>query len=189
MACMKFWLSQFQAYDRKNSKVIPKKKAAEATSNPQENSFKTEPAKKPDVIFQLYKGGGDKWVCCVRAAGFAHLMMLERFRPQMQKKPQKTRKQKRAPENCHRLQCKSLFNVADLVNGMWKVHVAPIYFYFFVGGGGGGFTTWLATHPCPKKKALKGCVFQTSVLSMFSFKKGCFSHFPLPFPGTAQQKF
>ena len=29
--------------------------------------------------------------------------------------------QKRAPENCHRLQCKSLFNVADLVNGMWKV--------------------------------------------------------------------
>ena len=29
--------------------------------------------------------------------------------------------QTRAPENCHRLQCKSLFNVADLVNGMWKV--------------------------------------------------------------------
>ena len=29
--------------------------------------------------------------------------------------------QKRAPENCYRLQCKSLFNVADLVNGMWKV--------------------------------------------------------------------
>ena len=27
----------------------------------------------------------------------------------------------RAPENCHRLQCKSLLNVADLVNGMWKV--------------------------------------------------------------------
>ena len=26
--------------------------------------------------------------------------------------------QKRAPENCHKLQCKSLFNVADLVNGM-----------------------------------------------------------------------
>ena len=26
--------------------------------------------------------------------------------------------EKRAPENCHRLQCKSLFNVADLVNGM-----------------------------------------------------------------------
>ena len=26
--------------------------------------------------------------------------------------------QKRAPENCHRLQCKSLFNDADLVNGM-----------------------------------------------------------------------
>ena len=22
---------------------------------------------------------------------------------------------------CHRLQCKSLFNVADLVNGVWKV--------------------------------------------------------------------
>ena len=29
--------------------------------------------------------------------------------------------QTRAPENCHRLQCKSLLNVADLVNGMWKV--------------------------------------------------------------------
>ena len=29
--------------------------------------------------------------------------------------------QKRAPENCHRLQGKSLFIVADLVNGMWKV--------------------------------------------------------------------
>ena len=94
---MKFWLSQFQAYDRKNSKVIPKKKAAEATSsNPQENSFKTEPAKKPDVIFQLYKGGGDKWVCCIRAAGFAHLMMLERFRPQMQKKT-KTLENKKEP--------------------------------------------------------------------------------------------
>ena len=35
-----------------------------------------------------------------------------RFSPEMQK---------RAPENCNRLQCKSLFNVADLVNGMWKV--------------------------------------------------------------------
>ena len=29
--------------------------------------------------------------------------------------------QKRAPENRHRLQCKGLFNVADLANGMWKV--------------------------------------------------------------------
>ena len=29
--------------------------------------------------------------------------------------------QKRAPENCHRMQCNSLFIVADLVNGMWKV--------------------------------------------------------------------
>ena len=28
---------------------------------------------------------------------------------------------KRAPETRHRLQCKSLFNIADLVNGMWKV--------------------------------------------------------------------
>ena len=26
--------------------------------------------------------------------------------------------QKRGPENCHRLQCQNLFNVADLVNGM-----------------------------------------------------------------------
>ena len=26
--------------------------------------------------------------------------------------------QKRAPENCHRLQCKGLFNFAELVNGM-----------------------------------------------------------------------
>ena len=29
--------------------------------------------------------------------------------------------QKRAPENYNRLQNKSLSNVADLVNGMWKV--------------------------------------------------------------------
>ena len=28
---------------------------------------------------------------------------------------------KKATENCHRLQYKSLFNVADLVKGMWKV--------------------------------------------------------------------
>ena len=28
---------------------------------------------------------------------------------------------KGAPENPHRLQCKSLFNVAELVSGMWKV--------------------------------------------------------------------
>ena len=39
----------------------------------------------------------------------------------MQKRVLKKKKKKKAPENCHRLQCKSLFNVADLVNGMWKV--------------------------------------------------------------------
>ena len=41
------------------------------------------------------------------------------FAPEMQIRALEN--QKRAPENCHRLQCKSLFNVADLVNGMWKV--------------------------------------------------------------------
>ena len=39
--------------------------------------------------------------------------------PKCKKEPSKIKK--RAPKNCHRLQCKSLFNVADLVNGMWKV--------------------------------------------------------------------
>ena len=38
------------------------------------------------------------------------------FAPKMQKRALKNTK--RAPENCHRLQCKSLLNVADLVNGM-----------------------------------------------------------------------
>ena len=44
---------------------------------------------------------------------------ITRGLPAMQKRALEN--QKRAPENCHRLQCKSLFNVADLVNGMWKV--------------------------------------------------------------------
>ena len=43
-----------------------------------------------------------------------------RFCPQNAKKRALENK-KRAPENCHRLQCKSLFSVADLVYGMWKV--------------------------------------------------------------------
>ena len=30
---------------------------------------------------------------------------------------------KRAPKNLYRLQWKSLLNVADLVNGMWKVAI------------------------------------------------------------------
>ena len=38
------------------------------------------------------------------------------FAPEMQKRALKIKK--RAPENCHRLQCKSLFNIADLVNGI-----------------------------------------------------------------------
>ena len=37
--------------------------------------------------------------------------------PKCKKEPSEKRG-KRALENCHRLQCKSLFNVADLVNGM-----------------------------------------------------------------------
>ena len=41
------------------------------------------------------------------------------FAPEMHKRALKN--QKRTPENCHRLQCKNLFNVADLVNGMLKV--------------------------------------------------------------------
>ena len=38
------------------------------------------------------------------------------FAPGNAKEPSEN--QKRAPENCHRLQFNSLFNVADLVNGM-----------------------------------------------------------------------
>ena len=38
------------------------------------------------------------------------------FAPEMQKRALEN--QKRASENRHRLQCNSLFNVADLVNGM-----------------------------------------------------------------------
>ena len=38
------------------------------------------------------------------------------FAPEMQKRTLEN--PKRAPENHHRLQCKRLFNVADLVNGM-----------------------------------------------------------------------
>ena len=42
------------------------------------------------------------------------------FTPEMlQKEPSKIKKE--PLKNRHRLQCKSLFNVADLVNGMWKV--------------------------------------------------------------------
>ena len=52
------------------------------------------------------------------------------FRPRNAKRALEN--QKRPPENCHRLQCKSLFNVANLVNGMWKV--APkIKIQFFPG--------------------------------------------------------
>ena len=36
--------------------------------------------------------------------------------PKCKKEPSKIKN--KSPENCHRLQCKSLFNVADLVNGM-----------------------------------------------------------------------
>ena len=38
--------------------------------------------------------------------------------PKCKKEPSKNKT--RAPENCHRLQCKNLFNVADLVNGSVK---------------------------------------------------------------------
>ena len=54
------------------------------------------------------------------------------FATDMQKKePSKIKK--RASENRHRLQCKSLFNVADLVNGMWKVAPKILFFCFFFG--------------------------------------------------------
>ena len=46
------------------------------------------------------------------------------FAPEMQKKRALENK-KRDPENCHRLQCKSLFNVADLVNGGCHVKSSP----------------------------------------------------------------
>ena len=43
------------------------------------------------------------------------------FVPEMQKRALENKKV--APENCHRLQCKNLFNVADLVN--WDVDSSP----------------------------------------------------------------
>ena len=46
---------------------------------------------------------------------------LRAISPPKCKKESSKKTHKKAPENCHRLQCKSLFNVADLVNGMWKV--------------------------------------------------------------------
>ena len=55
------------------------------------------------------------------------------FRPEMQKRALENKKE--PPENCHRLQCKSLFNVADLVNGMWKV--APRFFLGLFESDGG----------------------------------------------------
>ena len=48
------------------------------------------------------------------------------FALEMQKRALENKK--RAPENRHRRRCKTLFNVADLVNGMWKV--APELFFF-----------------------------------------------------------
>ena len=53
------------------------------------------------------------------------------FAPEMQKRALKNKK--RAPENCHRLQCNSLFNVADLVNGMWQVALENKNKYFWPG--------------------------------------------------------
>ena len=58
-------------------------------------------------VNEEFRGGG----------GGNYTGALGDFAPEMQKRALKN--QKRAPENCHRLQCKSLFNVADLVNGMW----------------------------------------------------------------------
>ena len=42
--------------------------------------------------------------------------VLGDFTPEMEKRA--LEEKKRGPENCHRLQCQSLFNVADLVNWM-----------------------------------------------------------------------
>ena len=45
-----------------------------------------------------------------------------RFRPRNARVKRALENPKRAPENRHRMQCKNLFNVANiLVNGMWKV--------------------------------------------------------------------
>ena len=50
------------------------------------------------------------------------------------KKKQPSNIKKRAPENCHSLQCKSLLNVADLVNGMWKTALKNKNLIFGLGG-------------------------------------------------------
>ena len=49
---------------------------------------------------------------------------------------------KRSPENCHGLQCKSLFKVADLVNGMWKVALENENLIFGLVSGGAE-VTWM----------------------------------------------
>ena len=64
--------------------------------------------------------------------------------PRKEKKRALEKKKKRAPENCHRLQCKSLFNVADLVSGMWKV--APENTKIIFG------LAWILPPPPPQKK-------------------------------------
>ena len=51
------------------------------------------------------------------------------FAPEMRKRALKNILN-RDPENCHRLQCKSLFNVGDLVSGMWKVAPENKYLIF-----------------------------------------------------------
>ena len=62
-----------------------------------------------------------------RESGIKYTGALCDFAPEMQKRALKNKK--RAPENCHRLQCKSLFNVADLYSE-WDVKSSPRKYKF-----------------------------------------------------------
>ena len=74
------------------------------------------------------------WILTSVVVGFMREKITQGLRAISPSKKRKERdlekRKKRAPDNHHWLQCKSLFNVADLVNGMWKV--APNFCFCFL---------------------------------------------------------
>ena len=75
--------------------------------------------------------------------------------------------QKKNPDwNCHRLQCKSLFNVANLVNGMWKVAPEKRKKNNWAGGEGGGGGGYRKSYVY---NTLLACPIRATVIS-WSFK-------------------
>ena len=71
-------------------------------------------------LFHIYSGLCYKiancFIVCGVQQGKNYMGAPGDFAPEMQKRALEN--QTRAPENCHRLQCKGLFIVADLDNGM-----------------------------------------------------------------------